>query len=226
MEHVFAGRPSLLSRTQKLNFHGVCMPVLPPIDLFLGQALHFFKHVCLPFWRVAHLIEFRRHVIARHDDASFWDDLRQRVAGHPQTCIRLGVSILLVTRVMGRFAPEALTGWTVDRVPPRAKLWVDLYARRSVLAASPGSKLYLLLEKELEGAGVAAKRSSWRALVPHRSPPIVVPAIAGETLAARLNRCGQQFPFIVARLRFHLLEGMRYLFESILWRQYRNGVSS
>jgi hypothetical protein len=201
------------------------MPVLPPVDLFLGQALHFFKHVCLPFWRAAHMIEFRRHVIARHDDVAFWKDLEQQVAGHPQTCIRLGVLILLVTRVMGQFAPKALTSWTVDRVPATAKLWVDLYAHRSVLAASPGSKLYLLLEKELEGAGVAPKRSSWLVLVPRRLPPFIVHAVAGETLAARVNRYSRQLHFIVFRLRFHLLEGMRYLFESILWRQYRNELS-
>ena len=225
MEHVFAGRPSLLLRTEELRFHGISMPVLPPVDLFLGQALHFFKHVCLPFWRAAHMIELRRHVIARHDDVAFWKDLEQQVAGHPQTCIRLGVSILLVTRVMGQFAPKALTSWTVDRVPATAKLWVDLYAHRSVLAASPGSKLYLLLEKELEGAGVAPKRSSWLVLVPRRLPPFIVHAVAGETLAARVNRYSRQLHFIVFRLRFHLLEGMRYLFESILWRQYRNELS-
>jgi hypothetical protein len=225
MEHLFAGRPSLLSRTQELSFHGVCMPVLPPVDLFLGQALHLFKHVCLPFWRAAHMIEFRRHVIARRDDVTFWNDLRKHVAGHPQTCIRLGILILLVTRVMGPFAPEALTSWTVDRVPATAKLWVDLYAHRSVLAAFPGSKLYLLLEKELEGAGMAPKRASWLVLVPRRLPPFILHAVAGETLIARMNRYWRQLHFIVFRLRFHLLEGMRYFCESILWRQYRNELS-
>jgi hypothetical protein len=225
LEHVYAGRPSLLSRTQKLSFRDVFMPVLPPVDLFLGQALHFFKHVCLPFWRAAHMLEFRRHVIARHDDVVFWNDLQQHVGGHPQTCIRLGVLILLTTRVMGQFAPKALTSWTVDRVPPTAKLWMDLYAHRSVLAACPGSKLYLLLEKELEGAGVTAKRSSWLVLIPRRLPPTIIHAVAGETLTVRVNRYYRQLHFIACRLRFHLLEGMRYLFESVLWRQYRNELS-
>jgi len=85
--------------------------------------------------------------------------------------------------------------------------------------------LYLLLEKELEGAGVAPKRSSWLVLVPRRLPPFIVHAVAGETLAARMNRYWRQLHFITFRLRFHLLEGTRYLVESILWRQYRNELS-
>jgi hypothetical protein len=137
----------------------------------------------------------------------------------------LGVAILVITRVMGTFAPEALTRWTADQAPPRAKLWVDLYARRAALAAFPGSKLYLLLEKELEGSGVPPKRSPSRVLVPLRLPPFVVHAAADETVAARINRYCRQIGYLVFRLRFHILEGFRYFCESILWRQCRNGVS-
>jgi Uncharacterised nucleotidyltransferase len=224
-EHFVAGRPSILTRTQTVCFHGIRMPVLAPTDLFLGQGLHLFKHICLPYWRAAHMIEFRRHVIARYHDLAFWNQLEEHVAGHAQTSIRLGVAILVITRVMGPFAPQALTSWTTDQVPPRAKLWVDLYARRAALAALPGSKLYLLLEKELEGSGVPPKRSPSLVLVPRRLPPFIVHAVAGETLAARTNRYYRQFGFLIFRLRFHILEGIRYFCESIFWRQSRNGVS-
>ena len=224
-EHRFAGRSSLLARTETVCFGGIPTPVLAPLDLFLGQGLHLFKHICLPYWRAAHMIEFRRHVIARYDDPAFWNGLEEHVAGHAQTCIRLGVAILVITRVMGPFAPEALLRWTADQVPPRAGLWVDLYARRTALAAFPGNKLYLLLEKELEGSGVPPKRSPWLVLVPRRLPPFIMHAVAGETLARRLNRYYRQFGFLVFRLRFHILEGIRYFCESILWRQCRNGVS-
>jgi hypothetical protein len=224
-EHVAAARPSILTRTQILSFDGIQMPVLAPLDLFLGQGLHLFKHICLPYCRAAHMIEFRRHVIARYDDLAFWNQLEEHVAGHAQTRIRLGVAILVISRVMGSFAPEALTRWTADQVPPRAKLWVDLYARRAALAAFPGTKLYLLLEKELEGSGVAPKRPPSRVLVPLRLPPFIVHAVANETLAARVNRYYRQLIFLTFRLRFHVLEGIRYFCQSILWRQCRNGVS-
>ena len=63
-------RHSVLKRIEKREFHGLNMPVLSPVDLFLGQGLHVYKHVFREeFSRAAHLLEFRRHVLFRfHDD--------------------------------------------------------------------------------------------------------------------------------------------------------------
>jgi hypothetical protein len=225
IEAVGCGRTSQLSRTQRQTLSGGCMHVLSPTDLFLGQGLHLYKHVCSQFSRAAHLIEFRRHVIARRDDLAFWKELEDLASREPQSSIRLGVVIQLITRVMGQFAPEALTRWTVDQLPATAKLWVDRYGRRTVLATFPGSKLYLLLEKELQAAGLPARYSLLHALVPRRLPPSIGQAVAGETRSARIARYRKQLLYILFRLRFSTFEGIRYLCESILWRQYRNGVS-
>jgi hypothetical protein len=225
IEAVSAGRTSMLSRTQKQCFHGTEVSVLSPRDLFLGQGLHLYKHVCSQFSRAAHLIEFRRHVIARRDDNAFWAELQELTSGEPAIGIRLGVVIHLITRVMGEFAPPALTRWTVDPLPASARLWVEIYGRRTVLATFPGSKLYLLLEAELEAEGLPAKRSRWQALVPRKLPRSITRAVAGETLSARMERHYRQLLYNSFRLRFSTFEGIRYLRESILWRQYRNGVS-
>jgi hypothetical protein len=61
------------------------------------------------------------------------------------------------------------------------------------------------------------------ALLPSRLPPAIAHASANETLSARLARCRRQGDFILFRLRFHLVEGMRYLWESNRWQQYVNG---
>jgi hypothetical protein len=225
IEAVGRGRTSQLLRTQRQTLNGCSMHVLSPSDLFLGQGLHLYKHVCSQFARAAHLIEFRRHVIARHNDLAFWKELEDIASCEPQSSIRLGLVTLLITRVMGQFAPEALTRWTVDQLPAPARLWVNRYGHRTVLATFPGSKLYLLLEKELETAGVPARYSLLHALVPRRLPPSIKRAVAGETLFARIERYRKQLHYILFRLRFSTFEGIRYLCESILWRQYRNGVS-
>ncbi len=86
------------------------MPVLSPVDLFLGQGLHAYKHVCSEFSRTAHLLEFRRHVLTRRNDETFWQELRIAVNGDPVTCLRLGVVALLITHVMDEFAPDAFAG--------------------------------------------------------------------------------------------------------------------
>ncbi len=65
------GRPSLLARTVKRRFHGICAPSLSPADLFLGQGLHCYKHICSEFSRTAHLLEFYRHVVSRRDEEAF-----------------------------------------------------------------------------------------------------------------------------------------------------------
>jgi hypothetical protein len=225
LETVKEGSASLLSRAQSIYFHGVSMPVLSPVDLFLGQGLHLYKHLCSEFSRVAHVIEFRRHVIARRHDDAFWNTLRQQVADEPGTCTQLGIVIHLISCVTGRFAPEALTCWTVDRLPTAASLWVDMYGRRTILASFPGSKLYLLLQKELEASGVPAKRSAYRALLPRRLPPAITQPTAGETLLTRVGRYMRELRYILFRFRFHLFEGIRYLCESILWQQHRNELS-
>ncbi len=81
----------LLDRVEMRRLHGLCVPVLDPVDLFLGQGLHIFKHLSGEFTRVAHLLEFRRHVIARCDDSAFWRRLRERAEADPRHPIGLGV---------------------------------------------------------------------------------------------------------------------------------------
>lgn len=45
------------------------------------------------------------------------------------------------------------------------------------------------------------------------------------TKAARMSRYRRQLRSVFFRLRFHLVEGFRYLRESILWRKYRKEFS-
>jgi hypothetical protein len=199
--------------------------VLSPIDLFLGQGLHLYKHVCSEFARAAHLIEFRRHIVARHDDVAFWHQLREQTVKAPQASIRLGLVILLIEHMMGDFAPCELTSWTVKTLPRAAFDWVHLYGRRSALASFPGSKLYLLLQNALESAGVPPKRSLRHVLLPRRLPPAIAHGPADETLLGRLSRYSRQARYFFFRLRFHVVQGACYLLESIRWRNLRNELA-
>ena len=126
------------------------MPTLSPFDLFLGHGLHACKHVCAEFCRAAHLLEFRQHILFHRNDRAFWETLQQLANENPQSALRLGTVILLIAQVMGDFAPEALTRWTVDSLPASVRLWIQMYGHRAVLGSFPGNKLYLLLHRELE----------------------------------------------------------------------------
>jgi hypothetical protein len=218
IERQSAAAPPLLSRTENRCFHGALMPVLSPVDLFLGQAMHVYKHLSSAFTRAAHLIEFRRHVLVRHHDGAFWREARRIAERDAKLPIALGVVVLLITDIMGEFAPEALTCWTVDSLPITVRTWVQLYGRRVALGSFPGSKLYLLLQKEVEALGIPAKRPTSRALLPSRLPPAIAHRVPGEAAATRVNRNAQQLHFIFFRLRFHTVEGLRYMYESFRWR--------
>ncbi len=222
IEPVYAGRPSRLSRTETADFYGVSMPILSSTDFLLMQGIHAYRHLCNQFTRAAHLIEFRRHVIARYSDDFFWEKLQQQVSSDAATRTGLGTLLLVITRVMGQFAPEAFSRWTADQIPDATRLWVDLYAPRAVLASFPGSKLHLLLPKQIEAADPSAGRRWWPAAMPSCLPAIVVHKATGETLSARAYRYGRQLAYVAQRLRFHFVEGTKHFYDSIVWRRYRN----
>lgn len=222
IETSIPGRRSILDRIEKREFYGIQMPVLSSVDLFLGQGLHAYKHVYSEFSRAAHLLEFRRHVLSRYGEDTFWHDLQSAAEENPRASLGLGVVTLLITSLMGDFAPQEFTSWTVRRLPRPARLWVKLYGRRVVFKNFPGSKLYLLLQRELESTGIPARRSLRQALLPSRLPPDVIPASAIETSSERLRRYRVQLHFVLFRLRFHIVEGLRYVWQSYRWRKHMN----
>jgi hypothetical protein len=219
--HLEPSGGALLRRLQWRDFHGISSPVLPAADLFLGQAAHLFKHICSAWSRTAHLIEFRRHVIARQDDLDFWQKLRATAGGTPQTTWALGLVSHLITHLMSDFAPRALTCWTVDCLPPIARLWVETYGLRTTFAIFPGTKLYLILQREFETAGLPAKRPVQRSLLPLRLPPPIAVAPEQESLTARVRRHQAQMKFVLSRLRFHVVEGVRFAVERKRWQKTR-----
>jgi len=216
---------SVLSRAKERVFYGIDMPVLSPVDLFLGQGMHAYKHICGEFSRAAHLLEFYRHVMTRWHDDIFWSELRSRAEGNLKVSLGLGVLTLLITSVMGEFAPVKLTEWTVDTLPPAIRLWVRLHGLRTVFGDVPGSKLYLLLVRELEPSGQAMGRSLWESLLPRRLPPQVVLGFEGESLWMRARRHRMQLKYVLIRFRFHIVEGLRYSWAAYRWGRQTEGLT-
>ena len=213
------GRTSPLERLEWRELNGLRMPVLSPVDLLLGQGLHAFKHICGESLRAAHLLEFRRHVLNRRHDCAFWQEVQAAALDDPRASLGLGVVILLITSVMGEFAPRAFKSWTVDDLSRPVRLWVEMYGHRVALGSYPGNKLYLLLQKELQSAGIREKRPLRRSLLPLRLPPPVIRAFPNETLPFRIRRYTMHLQLIFERLRFHIVEGFRFALESRRWRR-------
>jgi Uncharacterised nucleotidyltransferase len=221
LEEYGDGVHSLLERREMREFHGTKMPVLPAADLFLWQGMHVFKHLSNDIARASHLLEFRRHVMARRNDAEFWRQLQSMAGDSPRTYLGLGVVTRLIEVAFGAFAPEELRCWSADRLPNGVRLWVDTFGYRSVLAGFPGNKLCLLLQRELALAGIPAKRTLREQLLPLSLPPAITVAAENESLRATMRRAHGQVRFFSLRLRFHLVEGCRYLWAAVRWRKLR-----
>jgi len=191
------------------------------VDLFLGQGMHLFKHISGGFTRTAHIIEFRRNVLARHHDDVFWKQVQTLAERNPnpRAPIALGVATLLISNAMGSFAPEALTHWTVDRLPETVRLWVSRYGPDVIYGDFPGNKLYLLLQRELQEPGKSPQQSMRRALLPLVLPKTISQKAPNENLRACIQRHRKQLWFGFFRLHFHIVEGVRYLHESLRWRR-------
>lgn len=221
IEPVFAERASRLSRTEKVAFHGISMPVVASTDYLLGQGMHVYRHLCNQFTRAAHLLEFRRHVLARSSDQAFWQKMRRQIESDATARAGLGTLVLVIANVMGPFAPEAFTGWTADEVPAGTRLWVELFARRAVLAKFPGSKLHLLLPKAGEATDLQPARRLWPAAVPRCLPLVIAHRTPNEGMSARVRRYRKQIVYTAQRIRFHFVEGIRHYRDSIVWRRSR-----
>jgi len=199
IESVLPGRKSALSRREYREIEGIVMPVLAPADLFLRQGMLLFHEACSPFLRASHLLEFYRNVCVHGDDPAFWTEVRELAEEDPSTVFGLGVVLQLIESVMQAEIPSKLAMWTMLRLPTAVQRWIALYGVDCVYGTLPGTKLYLLLQQELEKAGMVFTRPQRQAL---------------------------KFRLILPRLRFHLAEGLRYAWASYRWRQYRNGISA
>ena len=216
--------PARLQRTVSREIAGSMMPVLSPVDLFLGQAIHASKDISGPFLRASHLLEFYRHVLARHDDIRFWEQLRQRACEDRRACLAIGMVTYLVTSVWGNFAPKTLTRWTMEQLPQPIQLWLDLYGRAAIFQVPPGSKRYLRLREELEIAAGGSRSSSKLSPLSISLPHAVIQATAGETVSMRIARYRVQTRFLLSRMRFHSIEGFRFVIESRRWRRLRSNL--
>ncbi|WP_213805478.1 nucleotidyltransferase family protein [Granulicella sp. dw_53] len=212
-------RDERLDRTSLRKWGDDSYPVLAAADQFVAQALHLFSHLRSAYTRVSWLLEFRQHLTAHYDDRPFWDEVRERSQCQPDASVAIGLSTLLSTRLFGGRAPAQLAHWTLDRLPAPIRLWSERYGREAVLANFPGTKLYLLLEDELAQSDPDWKKRRRSSLLPRRRAPRISFPSQKESLLVRLRREYYELRFLLFRLHFHVVEGLRYLVEARRWKR-------
>jgi hypothetical protein len=211
----------VLERAEMRVFFGGELRALARVDQYLAQARHLFKHLCSPHTRAGWVLEARRHMLARRADTAFWKSVEECIANESRVALELAVVSCLIAEVFGDVLPAYLAGLIEEHVSQAIRLWVSQYGRSALLTGMQGSKQYLLLLAVLPGNETAARR---KLLVPLGLPPMITQGYMGETIASRMKRCRIQLGFVFYRLRFHCVEGARYLVESFRFRRLLKGA--
>jgi Uncharacterised nucleotidyltransferase len=214
-----------LSRRQLHAVRDHQLPALSPPDILVLQGQHLFKHICSEHTRASWVLEYWRHVCARRNDTAFWYEVELIAKQEPGSNIAIGAATLLASLVFGPFAPQSLSRWSMDQLPPAICLWIQLYGRRVLLSDTLFSKLYLLLREELNPKSPAEHTARRRLIFPIHKPPRITWATEREGLRTRLRRYRFEAQFIVHRLRFHVAEGIGLAIESLRWQRRLGSVS-
>ena len=217
--------PDRLARAEWRTIQGEQLRALSPPDVFVLQGQHLFKHMCGEHTRASWVLEYWRHIGARSNDAAFWRAVESIAAQEPGANIAIGAATLLASLVFGQCAPRELSGWTVDQLPTAICLWIQLYGLRVLLSDTPGSKLYLLLRRELNPQSAAEHVARRRLIFPIHWPRRVTRPVDNEGMTSRLRRYRMQTQFVMRRLRFHVAEGAALAIESLRWHRRLAGVS-
>ncbi len=215
-------QPARDPRLDRLNtraWEGGDFPVLSDADQFLAQVKHLFAHLCSPSTRLSWLLEYKRNLDAHATSQRFWNDVRDRSRDDRTTPIAIGVATLLATRLFGGEAPAYLNTWTLDRLPIGIRLWAETHGANNFLQGHSATKRYLLLRDELHPNDRTWQKEKRASLLPLRRVPRIVHVDPSGGPTRRLRAELLQLRYILFRLRFHVVEGLRYVREAARWKR-------
>jgi hypothetical protein len=211
------GLSDCLDRVQTVTPKGFAVPALSREDAFLVQAHHLYHHLRSEWTRASWVLEYKTFVAGRRDEVSLWREVRARAMDKFEANLAVGMATWLAERAFGKCAPRELSEWSVDALPSPVCRWLEHYGQNVLLTDFPGSKLYLLLQDQLVGDSKAWRKVRRGKLLPlHRPPSVVTPSPSAD---ATFGAIVSQLRFLAFRVRFHLVEGLRYLWETRRWKQ-------
>jgi hypothetical protein len=212
------GESSLLKRRERRTFDGTEIAALSPPDILVQQAKHLVKHLCGEHTRLSWVMEFRRHALTKCGDEAFWKDAQQIAVVEKNGDLAMGMAFWASEEFFGKMPMEIPWQWSAEALPVRVQLWLKRYTRKLLMTDAIGNKLYALLHKEIPG-GSEQERSMRRILFPHYLPKPILVSKPRERLTERLTRYSVETDFFLRRLRFHVVEGIRFSIEASRWRR-------
>ena len=213
-----------LERAVAYHWNGLTFPALDDEDAFLLQVLHVCSHL-FTFWiRMSSLFEIGYFLQGRAYDREFWDRIEQRVADSRI----LREFVVLVTELVSRLfvspVPPLIHAWAA-KIRPASRVWIEHYARRCVFSELPAyqfslfptAKFVLFLQQQFREQAPVGRSVVRKRLLPSSRLSRIASSIAGKpSLAWKPDWWKGQL--LVRRSIFHLLAGVRYVWEVPRWR--------
>ena len=202
--------------------NGFVFPVLPREQMFVQQAGHLAKHLRSEWTRASWMLELRNAIADGRHDSKFWRDMEEQCASQAARTA-IGIAVAATAKVFRASIPPELGGWAVASLPAGVLRWVDEYSERVVTAQFPGTKLYMLLSRELAADGREFEKQRRVVLLPVRMPGYIATQKGSET---NLRTHALHAKYAAMRLRFHVREGLRLLRAERAWRKPAHRTST
>jgi hypothetical protein len=199
---------------------GFVFPTLSREQTFLYQALHLTKHLRSEWTRASWMLELRNAIGDAAQDAEFWRRIREEALGTGVAGL-VAIAVSASARVLEFEVPADLSTFTREALCEGVLRWIEEFSEIVVTASFPGTKLYLLLDRELTSAGGDFRQKRRSVLLPVRVPGYVSSrAKLGASPATYVRHAA----YAAQRFRFHVREGIRLLRAERLWKQANLGT--
>lgn len=206
-----------LDRRRTVMMAGETIPVLANEDALPTHAAHAGRHALEGWVRLGWLHEIDHFIHGRATHLTDWDDVRRLASSHDAPATTAALGIMLAAQVWHRKLPDAL-GWTAETLPRSAVQWIRQHGERLVMADFPGTKINLLLQRELIGAS-GWSRVEGATLFRPRAIPRVAHVPPNASRHDRLRAAHVQIAFTSRRIVFHCMETLRYFYFKWLWNR-------
>jgi len=200
-----------LSRSVRRVIDGRSVPVLSAADQFIDQTGHLFQHLQSEWTRLSWLLELHRWLQRNDQNRDVWHEIVTLTASCARSRLAIGTTLRMVQAVFGYTPRNPYAREFMNSVPDGVRRWIDRFGEPTFLAKYPGSKLYLLLLREI--GGDTARQFTRMRLAPLHRPPVVVTAKGAWSLRNHLD----QLSFVLLRIRFHAREAFRFWRASRTW---------
>jgi Uncharacterised nucleotidyltransferase len=190
-------------------------PTLSREQMFIRQALHLTKHLRSEWTRASWMLELANAIEDAAGDAAFWQRVAREVRSS-EVAVGIGIAVLATSTVFQIAVPGELSRWSIEKLPEGVRRWVAEFALQVVTARFPGSKLYLLLDRELLADGQSYRSQRRSVLWPARVPGFIATPVGAK---ARLRNLLSDAKYVALRTAFHVREGARFLREERAWKK-------